>query len=1452
MRREVKYKIKGMNKDSSFSAFSPEFSFENRNIRITTLEGNTTLSVVNEKGTKLLNITGDFISGKVIGNCVVSNNLVLFSTTVDGDDYIYLITEENESLNCKTLYDGPNTGSLNFSINHPIETLGIYENENNIKVYWVDGVNQPRVINLTDDPSNYTENSFDFVPKISNIGESNFIVTKNYSIGTFPSGVIQYCYTYYNKNGQETNIIDVSPLFYTTNSDGGGSPEETVTNSFNIALHAPSREFEFVRIYSILRTSLNATPLCKVVADIEITEGDVNIIDTGNLGYTIDPTDLLYVGGEIIKAGTLNQKDNTLFLGNISVEKLDAGSINVSNSDVETLLRKDAKHGYLSFANVGKVLINNGSTGEYPYRNQLEGNSREFKIFKRGETYRCGLQFQHATGKWSSPVWLKDIKNDIKPLGYYDTDAPIEVTTGKPVFTLDNENIINSLIEKGYKAVRPVVVYPTDADRDVICQGVINPTVYNVGDRFKNITYAQASWFFRPNLPNSLNSQLTDVQYWVDFDDHSKYSSNSIGGILTTKILNTLEGEPSINIYVKDSWAEFRHNYFIPHNGDTRAEIQCIEQYPIQQLSGIKTDDWDNNDVFTVQGEDPCLRSNAAYAANGITSLGEQFSELYAIDQNVVTLNSPELDNFNLTQSLGESTKLRYVGFIPITGNTQDIDIITSTIPRSDSSGNIAKGFDKFTFSKVNLNRLAGRRKLAEFHWEDFAKDKGTENFYFNTYPWHRSGSLNNQRQETDNYRSALLKNQKRSNLFFSTNSCYFNNVVDETYADGNLKCVHIDNPKIVNLDNNILNIKVNNSDKIYRSNIDSLVKINQINIPDEDLISIGSKINIGDNIVRKRNGYYISRSRAKKGITSREDRVKVRFTDAGDNAFDRHYGIDPVSIKYKSSPHIVFSYKYDNNVPVTCPSGKIEGGMSLNNNNVGVGESNTFWGDIYGWIQEQIEIPKEDLKDSGILDSVTPKYSWLWLAELYREVPEEIKFGGTSKQAIENNQWVVAGDTYKLENNITIIWKEGDHYYQRYDCLKTYPYTLEDTNSVVEILSFMCETRVNLDGRYDGNRGKTNNLVMTPNNFNLMNPVYDQQNNFFNYRVAEKQYQEIDDYLNVITWSKTKTFGGKIDTWTNITLASTLELDGNKGRVESIKRLNNDLIAFQERGISQILYNDNVQISTQSGVPVEIANSGKVQGKRYLSSYIGCNNKWSICESPTGLYFIDDNTKGIYLFNGNLTNLSDKLGFSSWTKDNLKENNFISYYDPIESEVLFLNNKECLTYSEKLGAFTSFYDYTSDTIPINMGNRTLLVGDPLGESELKFYEYHAGQYNDFYGNFKNFSVELIVNPEPTKDKIFNTVEFRADAFDAEGKYLGDVEPFSNIQVKNEYQDTGDILLDDINLRKKFRIWRHTIQRDKANKRDRIRNPWVTITLKNENPEDNKVVLHDVVISYFD
>ena len=54
------------------------------------------------------------------------------------------------------------------------------------------------------------------------------------------------------------------------------------------------------------------------------------------------------------------------------------------------------------------------------------------------------------------------------------------------------------------------------------------------------------------------------------------------------------------------------------------------------------------------------------------------------------------------------------------------------------------------------------------------------------------------------------------------------------------------------------------------------------------------------------------------------------------------------------------------------------------------------------------------------------------------------------------------------------------------------------------------------------------------------------------------------------------------------------------------------------------------------------------------------------------------------------------------------------------------------------------------------------------------------------------------------------------------------------------------------NLKKKFRIWRANIPRDKANGSDRMRNPWLYIKLSMEEENVNKTVLHDMIVHYFE
>ena len=136
-------------------------------------------------------------------------------------------------------------------------------------------------------------------------------------------------------------------------------------------------------------------------------------------------------------------------------------------------------------------------------------------------------------------------------------------------------------------------------------------------------------------------------------------------------------------------------------------------------------------------------------------------------------------------------------------------------------------------------------------------------------------------------------------------------------------------------------------------------------------------------------------------------------------------------------------------------------------------------------------------------------------------------------------------------------------------------------------------------------------------------------------------------------------------------------------------------------------------------------------------------------------------------------------------------------------------------------------------------------------------YKMFDGDYNDFFGNIQPYHISYISNQNPINDKIFNTLEFRADTLQQEDKLLlgsdtlsPNICPFNRVTVWNEYQQ-GESQLSKVfgkpsNLKEKFRIWRVNIPRDKSNNRDRIRNPWVYIKL--EGRSNKRMQLHDLQV----
>lgn len=1443
----------GMQKDIDISKHKPEYLIDALNIRITPQEGDSLLAITNEKGPKY----NSSCVGVYVGHTVIdSDNVVVFLThsrvhkIVENEEVSYVVSnvdsmkDEVDQFFCDTivkinLIDNAAdsyeyepeflyVGNLGFDSDHPIESLYVYESSDIKKIYWVDGKNQPRVINIEnvkfpvegatiEDETNIST-QFDFVQELALNEEVS--VTRNNSGGIFAPGVIQYAFSYYHLYGQESNIFYTTPLNYISFYDRGASPEEKVPCSFTINVNNVERKFDYIRIYSIHRTSIDATPTVKIVKDIKIEADNITFTDNGTTGEVFDNTALYYIGGESIIASHIATKDNTLFLGDIKLQHssidntIDLSTVSINDYNINYNVDLDTS--VLSY----NLIINSTKPG-----------------FKYGERYQLGVQFQDSTGKWSNPINI-----DTYNIGSEGGTRPqINDSTGTLTIPgievlIEDPTLISTLKEQKYLKARPVCMFPTLDQRRVITQGVICPSIYSCTHRIKNQPYAQASWFFRPHN--------TDARL-------NQYFEHNAGAYL-----------------------ESRHNVMLPSDDKNGAEVQGAG------------------------------KSSREMVINGEHFLKNQ--KEFCPDRHIITLNSPEVefDSAFDNYSWGE-TALNIVGLIEIPANVSLIDINTSS---PSILGNTFSTYraQNLSSGKVFSSDAIWMDALLNPDY-DFEKSgimgSKYKSFNFMVYPWQRTGSLNNDRvrpvslssQDTivGGSQTSILKNKKLLHFNYAKTPVFFSSSIN--YSD---IVPHLFDP----INNALIKIKENNTSYTYLGNIDTELADDETNVY---VLEEGSPY-LKDVSVRYGDWTkHFDREGSPVSMKYKSTRHLV-FALPGNNILPRNlynnlehtnsenYPIVTVDENTNiGSVTIYHQYNTLNDIPDTTPCDQSElhiqedylaiigtavDGYKLylirivtptdrRHPNYGkycarYEKQPTTEGTIYEY--EQLSFIKDTSDTADINDLITYSQS------SSNEDPVSPFTENTFTQQVSNpylligelinanplsfdtdSAWIPAGEPVNIDysnNEINLIFSQGDTWYQRYDCLKTFPYTREDENSIIEILSFICETRINVDGRYDKNKGVPITTAIDDTNFNKLNEVYNQTNNFFRYYTTPEWFVNEEHFPNQFTWTLENTPNQQTDNWTDITLANTYTLEGRLGKVSAFTTVTDKLLCFQDHAVNRIIFNPRVEISPSDSVPIEITSSKKMQGIEVLSDTIGCSNKRSIVVTNDAVFFLDDNTQQLYELKDKFTPLADTKGFSHWFKQKENFNTEKSFYDYTNNDLYLVWDDTCLVYNTKLAEFTSFMSYEGVPAMFNMGHKFYCFdwyysNTALNDNYTNFYTMFEGDYNTFFGIKKKVNLSFISNQDSPIEKIFSTVEMRMDVFDVHQFYTNLLHDrhFDYIQVWNEYQDTMETSLTttpwntpyiDGSSKKKFRVWRTDIPRDwlaiDGNRRSmhRIRNTW--------------------------
>ena len=843
---------------------------------------------------------------------------------------------------------------------------------------------------------------------------------------------------------------------------------------------------------------------------------------------------------------------------------------------------------------------------------------------------------------------------------------------------------------------------------------------------------------------------------------------------------------------------------------------------------------------------------------------------LMFVDENVVTLHSPEFQ-YEAVSVDSADLKFRLVGAAKITSGRSDYtvdashgylsgeNLVDASFSWSGSNGN-SDGLISWPFWKERGISVIADSESKDIDSRTSADYVWGETVYYWLHMWNKSGSItgyypeenetNKENGEVGSY--SVLNRKVFANLRYSYKTIY-----KPSYNFDIIKQVRQVNP----LADQFVQIEVGSDKEIYSPN------------PNLGLTCPGA---------------------FKYKVLYSDSAAKPESQASSENA--ALYSSAPVQIAYRSQAHAVISlpsemfartftqtilpYVRDNefladDFPMGDVDGITQGIIPWKSN---LKEENVTWDDLqrytyyYAINQDHYDIPEIGEDDK-----------YLFIGELYQDKDEKTLYGGISETAIANCRFIVAGPQYALSDfnsSATIYGNQGDTFFQRWDCLQTMPYSDGAVNNVIDITSVMVETHINIDGRTDKQRDISELASIDTTTYGQLNRVYSQSNNYVTRRDLTED-KNVDSYQSSITWTMEKADAASIDEWTHITLASTLKLDGDKGDCRALRRFQNSIISFQDRGIAEILFNSRTQISTQDGVPIEIANSGKVDGKRYITSKYGCTNKWSIVEGKNALYFVDNINKAFCGFSGNsIDNISNRQGFSVWFRNNndtepwnpLAFNNIVSYYDRIHSDIYLETNSEeqpCLVYNENLGVFTSFFDYRSVLMMTNVRDKFVSF------NRHALWLQNEGLYCNFFGQQYDAWSEYRVTPEPYSDKVWTNLEYRTDFYrilDSTGEALAPENEFTSdeyyqpnetydyMRFWNEYQTTADEEHYDFSPEKKFRLWRLQIPRaikEGKNKfgLDRIRNPWMNLIFKKRYDDTNNTDLmqiHDITAIYYE
>lgn len=565
MIKDLTLGYKGMSKDLAKSKQSDKY-FDAKNIRILATDQQSSFAVTNEHGNEQIftipvpefNITTtsiDYTVGttaksleyatvtNVIPRCNLEENYygavgpveTSGAQTIIGvkelRDSAIIVSTDSSGFDCFWELTGVNSGTFDLVLLYMndlglnqtdlVQVLYNYENSIIQKIYFVDGVNQLRFMNIRQSIDNGDSKNLIDVPgnsidTVSTFEISQPTVNDVVAGGNHTAGMVQYAYGLYILNGSQTTISPTSDLVSLDKGPGlgGGDVNENVGRAVIVGVPNIDPAFTHIKLYSIKYTSYNEEPSVALIADREIDNfTNFTYYDDGSQVQSISLSAFVFLGSDPIVPKHIITKDNRLFPINIKEEvfKFDLDTrcyghnfggfaviweniyLNSSDILIGDLLTVDGTYSNVhdrhdavnkdydayKFQSDGTTL---GAEGKY-FKLEVtqtalsDANALGKQFLKDREIYRIGIQLYNRRGQKSEPSWMCDIKAPNGNLQGNYNQLKVELTAAFTAWLADGSNFATpDDVPIGYKILR---ADRTLTDKTILTQGLINPMVAN-------------------------------------------------------------------------------------------------------------------------------------------------------------------------------------------------------------------------------------------------------------------------------------------------------------------------------------------------------------------------------------------------------------------------------------------------------------------------------------------------------------------------------------------------------------------------------------------------------------------------------------------------------------------------------------------------------------------------------------------------------------------------------------------------------------------------------------------------------------------------------------------------------------------------------------------------------------------------------------------------------------